>query len=102
MLALAFLMVSVLPCAVAVTVPSDTESSVSAVGRPVRLSLINLSGKHRQVCLKSGVVELPVGLRVDVDSRVGATLYIVSDADGSVDEQVVIKSGDDARVIPVR
>jgi hypothetical protein len=102
MLALTLFVVTALPCAGAAAAPSNTASSVSAVGRPVHLSLINLSGNRRQVRLKSGITDLPVGMRVDVDSCVGATLYIVSDADESVDEQVVIKSGDDARVIPVR
>jgi hypothetical protein len=99
---LALLLLSILPCAAAAAAPSNTQTNVSTVGRPVCLSLVNISGKSRQVRLKSGVVELPVGQRVDIDSRVGATLYIVSDTNRSVDEQILIGSSDDARVIRIQ
>jgi hypothetical protein len=41
-------------------------------------------------------------VRVDINSRIGATLYIVSDTHRSVDERILIKSGDDARLIDIR
>jgi hypothetical protein len=101
---LASLLVSILPTAVAATVPSpsNTPSSVSTSGRPVRLSLRNMSGQHRQVRLNVGVVDLPVGLTMNIDSQIGAKLYIVSDTNRSVDEQILVKSGDDAGYIRIQ
>jgi len=98
---LALLLVSILPCATAVAAPFDIPSHVSEVGRPVRVILVNMSGQRRQVRVKSGLLDLPVGVWVEVDSRVGATLTIVSDANRSVEEQVVVKSGDDACILRV-
>jgi hypothetical protein len=99
---LALLLVSIFPCAAAVAAPSNTPSNVSIVGRPIRVTLVNFSSQSRQIRLKSGVLDLPVGLRVDIDSHIGATLYIVSDTHSSVDERILIKSGDDARIITIR
>jgi hypothetical protein len=61
-----------------------------------------MSAQPRQVRLTSGVANLPTGVRVDIDSHVGATLYIVSNADPSFDERILIKSGDDAGYIRIR
>jgi hypothetical protein len=98
---LALLLLSILPCTVPVTAPSTNPSSVSPAGRFIRVSLVNMSSQPRQVRLKSGVANLPTGVRVDIDSHVGATLYIVSNTDTSVDERILIKSGDNARYIRV-
>jgi hypothetical protein len=99
----ALFLLSFLPCAAtAATVPSDTQSSVSTDGRPIRVSLVNMSAQSRQIRLKSGVANLPVGTRVDVASRIGATLYIVSDTDPSIDERILVKSGDDAGLIHIQ
>jgi hydrogenase maturation factor len=64
--------------------------------------LVNMSGQRRQVRLTSGDLDLPVGAWVAIDSHVGATLYIVSDAKTSVDEKIAVKSEDDARILRVR
>jgi hypothetical protein len=98
---LALLLVSMLPCAVVVTAPFNTPSSI-AVGRPIHLSLMNMSGQRRQVRWKSGVADLPTGVRVNVDSQIGAMLYIVSDTDESVNERIVVKSGDDVGYLAIR
>jgi hypothetical protein len=99
---LALLLVSILPCAVAVAAPSNTPSNVSTVVRPIRVTLVNMSGQRRQIRLKSGVLDLPFGVWVDIDSRVGTTLYIVSDTHASVDEQIVIKGGDVAPIYRIQ
>jgi hypothetical protein len=106
---LALFLLSILPCSAAVIVPADSqssvstdESSVSTNGRFIRVSLVNMSSQPRQVRLKSGAVNLPTGVRVDVDSHVGATLFVVSSTDGSVDERILVKSGDDVSYIRVR
>jgi len=99
---LALLLVSFLPCAAAVAAPSDTPHPVSKESRPIRVTLVNFSAQRREIRLKSGVLVLPTGVRVDIDSRVGATLYIVSDIDPSFDERILIKSGDDTGLIDIR
>jgi len=99
---LALLLVSILPCAVAVAAPSNTPSNASTAVRPIRVTLVNMSGQHRQIRLKSGVLDLPFGVWVDIDSRVGTTLYIVSDTNQAVDEQITVKSGDNAPIYRVR
>jgi hypothetical protein len=104
---LALLLVSMLPCAVVVTAPFDTPSSIAtlssiAAGRPIHLSLMNMSAQRRQVRWKSGIADLPIGVRVNVDSQVGAILYIVSDTDESVNERIVVKSGDDVGYLAIR
>jgi hypothetical protein len=98
---LALLLVSMLPCAVVVTAPFDTPSSIAA-GRPIHLSLMNMSAQRRQVRWKSGIADLPIGVRVNVDSQVGAILNIVSDTDESVNERIVVKSGDDVGYLAIR
>lgn len=102
---LALLLVSLLPCGAAIAAPSNTHTaqSVSAIGRAVRVSLINMSGKRRQVRLKSGdLLELPVGVCVDVATQIGTTVYVVSDMDSSLDERIVVESGDERRILLVR
>jgi hypothetical protein len=98
---LALLLVSLLPCAVVVTAPIATPSSTAA-DRPIHLTLVNVSVERRQVLLKSGAANLPTGVRVSVDSQVGAILYIVSDTDESVNERIVVKSGDDVGYLVIR
>ena len=63
---------------------------------------MNMSGQRRQVRWKAGVANLPIGVRVDVDSQVGAMLYIVSDTDKSVNERIAVKCGDDVRYLAIR
>ncbi|HSY34791.1 MAG TPA: hypothetical protein VK814_03475 [Acidobacteriaceae bacterium] len=100
---LALYLVSILPCAGAVAAPFDIPSShVSVEYRRVRVSLINLSGQHRQVRVTSGLLDLPFGVLVDVDSQIGETLNVVSDMDQSLDQQIVVKRGDDARILAIR
>jgi len=99
----ALLLVSILPSATAVAAPFDIPSfHVSKVDRPIRVSLINLSGQHRQVRVTSGLLDLPTGVRVDVESQIGATLYVVSDMDQSLNQQIVVKRGDDTRFLAIR
>jgi hypothetical protein len=86
-----------------VAAPFDIPSNVSAaVDHPVRVVLVNMSGQRRQVRLKSGDLDLPVGAWVSIDSRIGERLTIVSDMNTSLDEQIAVKRGDDARVLWVR
>jgi hydrogenase maturation factor len=86
-----------------VAAPFDIPSNVSAaVDHPVRVVLVNMSGQRRQVRLKSGDLDLPVGAWVAIDSRIGERLTIVSDMNTSLDEQIAVKRGDDARVLWVR
>jgi len=98
---LAILLLSVFPCAVAVAAPSSIPTPVFTIGRPVRVSLVNLSGKSRRVLLTTGTLDLPVGIPVDIDSRVGATMDIVSETDQSLDERILIMSDDGARLIAI-
>jgi len=99
---LALYLVSILPCAGAVAAPFDIPAYVTVEYRPVHVILVNMSGQRRQLRLTSGVLDLPVGVWVEVDSRVGETLYVVSDSKTSVDERIVVKGGDDAPIVRVR
>jgi hypothetical protein len=72
-------------------------------GRPIHVSLVNWAAPERQLVLESGArLELPTGKRVDVDTHVGATLFIVSSMNSSVNEHILIKSGDDNSLLGVR
>jgi hypothetical protein len=100
---LALFLLSALPSTLAVALPSGTRPNTSLEARPIRISLVNLSGERRQIALVSGtLLDLPVGMRVDIDSHVGATLFIVSDTHRSIDDPILIKSGDDARLLAIR
>jgi len=92
-----------LPCATAVAAPFNIPSNASpAADHHVRVVLVNMSGQRRQLRLKSGDLDLPAGTWVAIDSRVGERLTIVSDMNTSLDEQIAVKHGDDARVLWVR
>ncbi len=100
----ALLLVSLLSCGVAAAAPSNTPTphSVSTTGAPVRVSIINLSGARRQVRMKSGLMELPFAQLIDVNTQIGATVYVMSDSDRSLDERIIVKPGDDARILVVQ
>ena len=68
----------------------------------MRPSLLNIAGQRRQVRVKTGVVNLPAAVRVDIDCSIGATVSIVSDTNRSIEERLVVKCGDDARIIAVQ
>ena len=99
---LALLLVSFLPFAGAVAAHADIPSHVTAMDRPVYLVLVNMSAQRRQIRVKTGVFDLPAGVWVAVESRVGETLYIVSDTNTSFDERIAVKRGDDARILRIR
>jgi len=98
----ALTLVSILPFAGAIAARADTPSPLVAMGRPVHVVLVNMSGQHRQLRLTSGVIDLPCGVWVSVDSRVGATLTIVSDTKASVDEEIAVKREDDALILRIQ
>ena len=99
---LALLLVSFLPFAGAVAAHADIPSHVTTVDRPVYLVLVNMSAQRRQIRVKTGVVDLPAGVWVAVESRVGETLYIVSDTNTTFDERIAVKRGDDTRILRIR
>ncbi len=99
---LALFLVSILPSAGAVAAHADIPSHVAVVDRPVCLVLMNVSAQRRQLRVKTGVLDLPVGVWVEVTSHVGDTLYVVSDTNAAIDERIAVKRGDDARILPVR
>ena len=98
----ALLFASIFSCTVAVAAPFNQPLNASTVGRPIRVDLVNVSGQRRQIRLRSGYLELPVGELVAIDSRVGATMLIVSDMNSSLDERIVVRSGDESRIVCVR
>ena len=99
---LALLLVSILPFAGAAAAHADIPSHMTTVDKPVNLVLVNMSSQRRQIRVKTGVVDLPAGVWVAVQSRVGGTLYIVSDTNTSFDERIAVKRGDDARILRIR
>jgi hypothetical protein len=99
---LALSLVSILPLAGAVAAHADIPTPVIAVNHPVRLVLVNMSAQRRQIRVKTGVIDLPVGVWVTVESRVGETLYIVSDTNIAFDERIAVKRGDEARILRIR
>ena len=99
---LALSLVSILPLAGAVAAHADVPSHVTAADGPVHVVLVNMSAQRRQIRVKTGVIDLPVGVWVAVESRVGETLYIVSDTNTSFDERIAVKRGDDARILRIR
>jgi hypothetical protein len=103
MRSLALILISILPFAGAIAARADIPPHVARVDRPMFLLLVNImSAQRRQIRLKTGVVDLPPGVRVTVESRVGETLYIVSDTNASFDERIPVKPGDDARILRIR
>ncbi|WP_263379672.1 hypothetical protein [Granulicella paludicola] len=101
MRSLALLLVLSLPCAARATVPSAHNSHVATAIRPIRISLVNLTGQHRQIRLKSELIDLPLGRRVDIDACVGAKLLVVSSTNLSLHEEIQIATGDDNRIISI-
>jgi hypothetical protein len=99
---LALSLVSILPLAGAVAARADIPTPVISVNHPVYVVLVNMSAQRRQIRVKTGVLDLPAGLWVTVESRVGETLYIVSDTNTAFDERITVKPGDDARILRIR
>ena len=99
---LALFLVSILPFAGATAARADIPSHITTANPPVRVSLVNLSGEHRAVRVKSGLLDLPCGLLVNVESPIGATLLVVSDTNQSLHEQIVVKPGDDRRIVAIQ
>jgi hypothetical protein len=99
MLLLSFALLS--SSAAAFAVPQASRPVHDALGRPIRLSLVNLSGKSRQLVLREGILNLPPGQRVDVDSKLGATLDIISEMDSTVHLHFVVENNQGALIIPV-
>jgi hypothetical protein len=81
--------------------PLNTKPKAAPTASWVRVSLVNFSVSSRQLVLPSGQLNLPVGVRVDIDTHVGATLTIVSSTDDWFREEIVIKKGDDAQYIDI-
>lgn len=99
---LALLLVVILPCTLVASKPSHPRSSVDAGSRVIRISLVNLSGSNRQIRLSTDLLNLPLASRVDIESRIGNTLHIVSDTTQSIDQEIVVTTGDDNRLISIR
>ena len=99
---LSLVLLLVVPCSVAVALPSGRPSPDASAHRPIRVVLVNMSGERRHVEMASGVLDLPSGRLTVVDSRVGFTLTIASDTHERVEERIVVKEGDDARILRVR
>jgi hypothetical protein len=98
----ALVLLLVVPCSVAVALPSGKPSHTSSAHRPIHVVLLNMSGQRRHVELTNGVLDLPSGRLTVLDSRVGFTLNIASDTHDRVDERILLKEGDDARILRVR
>jgi hypothetical protein len=98
---LALALLFVLPCSVAFATPSHKPSRSTTAERPVYLVLVNMSGQRRQIQLKSGVLDLPIGVWTVIDSDIGSTLRIASDTHREVDERIVVKEGDNARILRI-
>lgn len=97
-----FCLASLLPLNGAVAARADVPPVVREANRPVYLVLVNMSVQRRQVRLKTGLVELPVGEWVTVELQAGETLHIVSDSNNRVDERIAVQPGDEARVLRIR
>jgi hypothetical protein len=90
-----------LPCPGAIVAPQTPQTSRPTPGRSIRISLINMSGRRRQLLLKSGILNLPQERRIDIDSYVGSTLHVMSDIDANVNEDIYIYQNDRAHLINV-
>jgi hypothetical protein len=81
--------------------PKSPATTTPTVRQPIRISLVNMSGRRRQVLLKNGTVDLPMGQRMDIDTCVGATLHIVSETNPKFHEDLKVKPNDDVRMITI-
>jgi len=78
------------------TAPLTDESRV------LHITVINMSGKHREALLHRAVIELPVAQRIDLQMRSGETFRIRSDTNSKTDATFVVDKGDAGRLIAVR
>ena len=85
--------------------PSVHAQSASEAMKDTRLfhlTVINISGKRRQVFAGKERVDLPVGRAVGLDWTPGDTLHVVSDTDSRVNERISVSRADAAHAVAIR
>jgi hypothetical protein len=89
------------PSVAAFAIPQAPPIARTAHQPTLRVSLINTSGKPRQLLLKKGSVELPIGQRIDIDTVPGTILHIISDRDTTHSQSILVTDKDAMRLVPV-
>ncbi|SEG31752.1 hypothetical protein SAMN05421819_2478 [Bryocella elongata] len=69
---------------------------------PIRVVLVNMSGKSREAHLGHAVVALPVAEKVVLQVMPGEKVTITSATDRHVDKVMMVSAVDGGRVIPVQ
>jgi hypothetical protein len=67
----------------------------------LQITVINMSGKHREAVVRKTVIDLPVAERVVLLLREGEAFQVRSDADARIKATVVVTKSDVGRIIPV-
>jgi hypothetical protein len=85
---------------------SASHSHAAATGEqtpvPVHLTVVNMSGKRRQLILGKTALDLPVGQSVGLRCSTGDFFIVVSDTDSRVMLRHKITQSDATRILPIR
>jgi hypothetical protein len=68
---------------------------------PIRVVLVNMSGKSREAHVGHAVIALPVAEKVVLEVTPGERVTITSATDRHVDKVMTVSAVDGGRVIPV-
>jgi len=67
----------------------------------LHISVINMSGKHREAIVRRTVIDLPVAQRVDLQIHTGEHFRVVSNTDSKINVIFSVTARDQSRVIVV-
>lgn len=80
---------------------STTPEQGQGKPRPIRFSVINMSGKSREARIRHALVMLPVAEPVNLQAFPGETVTITSDTNQKVSRTIVISSSDEGHLYPI-
>jgi hypothetical protein len=66
-----------------------------------QITVMNVSGKHREAVVRKTVIDLPVAERVVLLMREGEAFEVRSDTNSKIEATFVVTKTDTSRVIPV-
>ena len=67
----------------------------------VHFSIINMSGKLREVHVRGSVISLPIAKAVVFQAPAGECVRVLSSTDSKFLKEIVVSSRDEGRVLPV-
>ncbi len=80
---------------------SITQEQGQGKPRPIRFSVINMSGKSREARIHHAFVTLPVAEPVTLQAFPGEAVTITSDTNQKISRTIVISASDEGRLYPI-